>query len=199
MKLSELQTEDEILAEHLRDPEFAAAWQASALARAVAIEVVRYRRAHDLSQAALARHLGMHQPQVARIEAGDVTPTMETLVRLAVALDLEIAIDIRPLGRLASLLDRSEPRETIKANDAAVTVATKRATAKRKRTASEPERTAIATEGRYRRSAAMLKGKAAGKGRVTYHVGSSPLATSKGGRTASKSVRTGSEGARRSG
>lgn len=199
MKLSQLRTENEILAEHLSDPEVAAAWQASALARAVAVEVVRYRRTHELSQAALARQLGMRQPQVARLEAGDVTPTMETLIRLAVALDLEIAIDIRPLGRLASLLDRSEPRETIKANDAAVTIATKRATAKRKSTAPEPGRTAIAAGEGYRRSAVVLKDKAAGKGRATYRVGSSSLAASTGGRKVSKGVRAGSGSARRSG
>ena len=116
-----MQTEQEVLAEDLKDPEFAAVWQASALARAVAAEVVRYRRSHELSQAALAGRLGMRQPQVARIETGDVTPTIETLVRLSTALDLEFAIGVRPVGRPDALL-RVTPRDAVEANGAVVTV-----------------------------------------------------------------------------
>lgn len=118
-----MRSADEVLAEELHNPQFAASWQASALARAVAIEVVRYRGAHELSQAELARQLGMRQPQVARIEAGEVTPTIETLVRLAAALDVEFAIDVRPAGR-RPVLASGDAGETVEANGAAVTVAT---------------------------------------------------------------------------
>ncbi len=38
----------------------------------------------------------MPQPQLARIEAGDHTPSTETLLRLADALGLEVELSIRP-------------------------------------------------------------------------------------------------------
>ena len=55
MKLSEMKTNDELIAELLRtDPEFRAEWERTALAREVALAIVRYRADHDLSQRDLA-------------------------------------------------------------------------------------------------------------------------------------------------
>lgn len=102
MKLSEMKTNDELIAEQLRtDPEFRAEWERTALARAVAVAIVRYRTRRKLSQRALAERLGMKQPQVARLELGEVNPSMETLMRLAAHLDIEFTIDVRPAGRPA--------------------------------------------------------------------------------------------------
>ena len=99
MKLSEMKTNDELIAEHLRhDPEFRAEWERTALARAVAVAIVRYRAEHDLSQRELADRLSMKQPQVARLELGDVNPSMETLMRIASQLRIEFTIDVRPAG-----------------------------------------------------------------------------------------------------
>lgn len=124
MKLSEMRSGREALDEQLADPEFAAEWQRTALGRAVAIQVVRYRAEYELSQSELARQLGMRQPQVARIEAGDHTPTIETLLRLAAGLGIEIAIDVRPAGRAAGLLsvDAAHTAETVDSGDAALSV-----------------------------------------------------------------------------
>jgi transcriptional regulator with XRE-family HTH domain len=98
MKLSELKTNDEILQEELQDPEFRAEWERTALARAVALAVVRYRGDHRLSQRNLAERLGMKQPQVARLELGEVNPSMETLMRISAQLGIEFTIDVRPAG-----------------------------------------------------------------------------------------------------
>ena len=99
MKLSELKTNDEIIQDELRaDPEFRAQWERTALGRAVAVSVVRYRAEHDLSQRDLAQQLGMKQPQVARLELGEVNPNMETLVRVSSKLGIEFTIDVRPAG-----------------------------------------------------------------------------------------------------
>jgi transcriptional regulator with XRE-family HTH domain len=99
MKLSEMKTNDELIAEQLRaDPEFRAHWERSALARAVAVAIVRYRAEHDLSQRDLAQRLGMKQPQVARLELGEVNPTMDTLMRISSRLGIEFTIDIRRAG-----------------------------------------------------------------------------------------------------
>jgi transcriptional regulator with XRE-family HTH domain len=102
MKLSELKTNDELIAEQLRsDPEFRASWERTALARAVALTIVRYRADHDLSQRELAERLGMKQPQVARLELGEVNPSMETLMRVSAQLGIEFTIDVRPAGTQA--------------------------------------------------------------------------------------------------
>lgn len=96
MKLSEMKTNDELIAEQLRaDPEFRAEWERTALARAVAVAIVRYRSEHDLSQRELAERLGMKQPQVARLELGDVNPSIETLMRISAHLGIEFTIDVR--------------------------------------------------------------------------------------------------------
>lgn len=98
MKLSELKTNDEILQQELQDAEFRAEWERTALARAVALAVVRYRGDHGLSQRNLAERLGMKQPQVARLEVGEVNPSMETLMRVSAQLGIEFTIDVRPAG-----------------------------------------------------------------------------------------------------
>jgi ribosome-binding protein aMBF1 (putative translation factor) len=96
MKLSQLKTHDEVLAEQLRDPEFRAEWERTAPARAVASTVLAYRAHNGLSQRALASRLGMSQPAVARLERGDHNPTLDMLMRLASGLDVEFVLDIAP-------------------------------------------------------------------------------------------------------
>lgn len=97
MKLTDLKTSDELLADQLAsDPAFRAAWERTALARGVAVALVRYRADHQLAQKDLAERLGMTQPQVARLERGDINPNMDTLMRLAAGLDIEFTIDVRP-------------------------------------------------------------------------------------------------------
>ncbi len=99
MRLSEMKTNDELIAEQLRtDPEFRAEWERTALARAVAVAVVGYRAEHDLSQRELAERLGMKQPQVARLELGEVNPGIDTLMRISAQLGIEFTIDVRPAG-----------------------------------------------------------------------------------------------------
>jgi ribosome-binding protein aMBF1 (putative translation factor) len=102
MKLSEMKTNDELIAEELRtDPEFRTEWERTALARSVAVAIVRYRAEQDLSQRELAQRLGMKQPQVARLERGEVNPSIETLMRLAGELRIEFTIDIKPVAAKA--------------------------------------------------------------------------------------------------
>ncbi len=107
MKLSEMKTNEELLAEQLReDPEFRAEWQRTALARAVAVAVVRHRADRGLSQRELAKRLDMTQPQVARLESGDVNPSMDTLMRVAGGLGIEFTIDVRPAKSKARLVTK---------------------------------------------------------------------------------------------
>ena len=114
MKLSEMKTNDELIAEQLRtDPDFRAEWERTALARAVALAIVRYRAEHELSQRELADRLGMKQPQVARLELGEVNPSMETLMRIASQLRIEFTIDVRPAGAPARNVTKRAQTESV--------------------------------------------------------------------------------------
>jgi len=113
MKLSEMTTNDELITEQMADPASRAEWERTVLARAVALRLVRYRSEHALSQRDLAKLLDIEQPQVARLERGDVNPTLETLMRLAGALEIEFTIDVRPTTRKARLVTKRAQDDTL--------------------------------------------------------------------------------------
>ena len=99
MKLGDLRgRSDEVLAAQLEDPEFRAVWERTAVARVVAVQLVGYRAEHGLSQSALGRELGMQQPAIARLEAGEHNPWFETLARLSRVLGITFKIEITPHG-----------------------------------------------------------------------------------------------------
>jgi transcriptional regulator with XRE-family HTH domain len=104
VKLSDMKTSEQVLAEELRDPDFRREWDRTTVARAVALKVLAYRTEHGLSQRGLAQKLDMTQPQLARLEAGEHNPTIDTLARLAQTLDIEFAIDVHPRQREPKLL-----------------------------------------------------------------------------------------------
>ena len=119
MKLNDLKTSKEVLKEELRDPEFREEWERTALARAVALKVIRYRSEHGLSQSKLGKLLDMPQPQVSRLEAGEHDPSIDTLIRLSQALDLELTIDIHPADREPKLITkRARTRDAVAAYQA---------------------------------------------------------------------------------
>lgn len=95
-KMSELISASQIAAGELADPEIRREHDRTGLAHAVAMRVINFRIEHGLSQTALARQLGMHQPAIARLEAGDHEPSLATLSRLARQLGVEFHIDITP-------------------------------------------------------------------------------------------------------
>jgi ribosome-binding protein aMBF1 (putative translation factor) len=98
VRLEDLRSGEEVLADELRNPAVRQEWERTALARAVAVRIVEYRAQHGLSQTALARRLGMKQPAIARLEAGDHNPSLDTLARLAHGLGMEFHIAITPDG-----------------------------------------------------------------------------------------------------
>jgi len=58
--------------------------------------VRQLRARHGLSQAALAARAGTSQQALSRIENGSVSPSIETLARLAAAVGEELALQARP-------------------------------------------------------------------------------------------------------
>jgi len=99
MNLDELISFEQLLERQLRDPEFRAEWERLAPARAVANSLIGYRLDNGLTQTALGRLLGMSQPAIARLEAGDHLPTLQTLLRLTEVLGLEILVTMTPPGQ----------------------------------------------------------------------------------------------------
>ena len=95
-ELSQLATAQQIAAAELRDPEVLREHERTALAHIVALRLIRYRTDHGLSQTALARQLGMQQPAIARLEAGDHEPSLTTLARLARGIGIDFSIEITP-------------------------------------------------------------------------------------------------------
>lgn len=65
-------------------------------------ERVRHARERcGMTQAELAARIGSSQPALARLEAGGVTPSLDTLRRIAGALGLELVVDLRRARRMA--------------------------------------------------------------------------------------------------
>jgi ribosome-binding protein aMBF1 (putative translation factor) len=62
----------------------------------IAEQVAQRRRDLGLSQAELARVCGTTQSAIARLESGGRPPRIDTLLKLAHALDCELHIELRP-------------------------------------------------------------------------------------------------------
>ncbi|HEX2112260.1 MAG TPA: helix-turn-helix transcriptional regulator [Gaiellaceae bacterium] len=62
----------------------------------IADRVAQRRRELGLSQAELARLVDTTQSAIARLESGGRPPRIDTLLRIATALDCELAVELRP-------------------------------------------------------------------------------------------------------
>lgn len=83
MKLSDLKNHDTIVRERREtDLAYVATTERLKLADAVSQAVVHYRSRHHLTQTEFGFLLGWKQPRVARLERGDIAPSIETLQRL---------------------------------------------------------------------------------------------------------------------
>jgi transcriptional regulator with XRE-family HTH domain len=62
----------------------------------IAEQVVAQRRGRSLSQRELAELTGTTQSAIARLESGGRPPRIDTLQRIAHALDCELSVELRP-------------------------------------------------------------------------------------------------------
>jgi transcriptional regulator with XRE-family HTH domain len=89
------------MAESKRGPAAFARYERARTAIMVGSAVRAARRQCGMSQAELARRAKTSQPSIARLEKGQVSPTVISLDRIARALGTELVIDFEPLpGRL---------------------------------------------------------------------------------------------------
>lgn len=75
----------------------------------LASNVYRLRTAAGMSQAELARAVGMAQPRIAEIERGDSNPTLRTLSKLAFALRVELSILLEAGTPVSDAIDHPVP------------------------------------------------------------------------------------------
>lgn len=94
-KLSDLKSSAQIAADEHVDPEVLAELDRTSVAEQVALLLTTYRVEHKLTQTGLADLLGMHQPAVARLEAGTHEPSLATLARLSSALGISLDVHIQ--------------------------------------------------------------------------------------------------------
>jgi transcriptional regulator with XRE-family HTH domain len=89
-------TTAELLARLGRNPAFVAAWDLEAPKVVVAANVSRLRHRRGMTQRQLAEAAGMRQPRIAEIESGLANPQIETLARIAHALEVDLSVLHRP-------------------------------------------------------------------------------------------------------
>lgn len=65
----------------------------------IAEQVIEHRQAWRLSQKELAELCGTTQSAIARVERGQRPPRIDTLNRIANALDCELSVELRPRTR----------------------------------------------------------------------------------------------------
>ena len=65
----------------------------------LARKVAEQRLSRELSQAELAELCGTTQSAIARLESGERPPRIDTLLRIANALDCELEVELRPRTR----------------------------------------------------------------------------------------------------
>jgi transcriptional regulator with XRE-family HTH domain len=65
----------------------------------IAGQLAEQRKARGLSQAELAELTGTTQSAIARLESGGRPPRIDTLLRIAEALDCELVVHLRPRTR----------------------------------------------------------------------------------------------------
>lgn len=121
VKLSELPTAAEIRERDMLDPEYRREYERTRLASDVAVRVLSYRTAHHMSQTELARRLGMRQPHIARLEAGEHEPSLSTLARLSSVLGMDFSVDITPGGLKLRLRRQDSPNAGSSTPSSAVT------------------------------------------------------------------------------
>lgn len=76
----------------LADPEVQQAYRNLEPRFAVVRQLIELREKHGWSQRELAERAGMKQPQLARLETGQVEPKLDTLQRLAAAMGSRLTI-----------------------------------------------------------------------------------------------------------
>lgn len=85
----------EYLQEQLKNPEFAAEYEAMRPEYEATRAIIAARLEKNMTQQELARKTGIRQSNISRIENGTSSPTVETLSRIAAGLGKKLTIEFR--------------------------------------------------------------------------------------------------------
>jgi len=86
---------DEVFSKSEKSPQWDAAYKRAAIEVKLAIQIARARERARLTQAELAKEIGTTQSVISRIERADQNLTIETLSKIAEALDSSLTIQLR--------------------------------------------------------------------------------------------------------
>jgi HTH-type transcriptional regulator/antitoxin HipB len=98
---------DQVRGGRLASPQAGAGYQRARRALELGEQIRRLREGLGISQAELGRRIGSTQPAIARLEAGRVSPTLETLDRVAAALGVELVVGFEDARRHQHIQARS--------------------------------------------------------------------------------------------
>jgi len=97
MKPIRAKTHEDVLKPFLKDAEFRKGYEEELEKLRIVDALIRLRERRGLTQTQLARRVGVSQPFIAKLESGEVHNfSLETLVKLAMALDSELEVRFHP-------------------------------------------------------------------------------------------------------
>ena len=97
MKPIRAKTHEEVLKPYLRDVKFRKGYEEELEKLRIVDALIRLRERRGLTQTQLAHRIGVSQPFIAKLESGETHNfSLETLVKLAVALDSELEVRFHP-------------------------------------------------------------------------------------------------------
>lgn len=86
------QSWDEVKAARVQSPERRRGYEKTGRAIRLAMEIRALREARGLSQRELAERVGTTQSAIARLEGGNISPSLPTLDKIAEALGAELSV-----------------------------------------------------------------------------------------------------------
>ena len=90
---------DKFLEEQLKDPEFKAEYDALEPEFTIIQAIIDARKNLGLTQKKLSDRTGIAQSDISRLENGNANPSLNTLKRLAAAMDMTLKIEFTPTIR----------------------------------------------------------------------------------------------------
>jgi len=87
----------DFLDKQMQDPEFKKEWDALEPEFTIIQAMIDARKTTGLTQKQLAERTGIAQGDISRIENGNANPSLNTLKRLATAMDMTLKIEFAPV------------------------------------------------------------------------------------------------------
>jgi len=92
--------------EGIKDPEYVRLYGAADFKTEIAIKLCLAREAAGMTQAELAKKMGISQPYLSKLEGGEANPSLSTIGSILAVLGYRLEVDFKPL--LVGLEDEPE-------------------------------------------------------------------------------------------